>query len=133
MATNPPLKRKPIIPKPQEPTSISRKRAKTRDARTLAVQSADAALSATGELDVSAYVGAREFEIRALEEGMQQSKGALTTRAFQQVPRGLRRRTASHNVKRVPRRLRGRARREVSYSSYLFTLLWGIYAPMCIC
>ena len=45
---------------------------------------------------------------------MQRSKTALTSRAFQQVPRALRRRTASHNVKRVPRRLRARAKREVS-------------------
>lgn len=93
----------------------SRKRAKTLDARTLSAQSSDAALSATGELDVAAYVSAREFEIRALEKGMQQSKAALTARAFQQVPRALRRRTASHNVKRVPARLRARAKREVSH------------------
>ncbi|KAJ5542632.1 hypothetical protein N7535_005055 [Penicillium sp. DV-2018c] len=92
----------------------SRKRAKTFDARTLAVQSADAALSATGELDVAAYSAARAFEIQALEEGMQRSKNALTTRAFQKVPRALRRRTASHNVKRVPRRLRARAKREMA-------------------
>lgn len=89
------------------------KRAKTHDARTLAVQSADAALSATGELDVAAYAAARTFEIQALEEGMQRSKNALTTRAFQKVPRSLRRRTASHNVKRVPQRLKARAKREV--------------------
>lgn len=83
------------------------------NARTLAVQSADAALSATGELNVAAYAEAREFEIRSLEEGMQRSKSALTTRAFQKVPRSLRRRTASHNVKRVPSRLRARAKREM--------------------
>lgn len=102
------LKRKP----PQ--TAAARKRVKTFDARTLAAQSSDAALSASGELDVAAYVSAREFEIRALEKGMQQSRGALTSRAFQQVPRALRRRTASHNVKRVPQRLRARAKREVT-------------------
>ena len=44
---------------------------------------------------------------------MSDSKKALNTRAFQQVPRDLRRRTASHNVKRVPKRLRARAAREV--------------------
>ena len=102
--------------KPQ--TAADRKRAKTFDARTLAAQSSDAALSASGELNVAAYVSAREFEIRALERGIQQSKGVASTRAFQQVPRSLRRRTASHNVKRVPKRLRARAKREVrpSYS-----------------
>ncbi|RAH42684.1 ribonuclease P/MRP protein subunit POP1 [Aspergillus brunneoviolaceus CBS 621.78] len=93
--------------------AAARKRAKTFDARTLAVQTSDAALSVTGELDVAAYVEAREFEIRSLEAGMQRSRAALTSRAFQKVPRALRRRTASHNVKRVPRRLRARARREM--------------------
>ncbi|RAH76649.1 POPLD-domain-containing protein [Aspergillus japonicus CBS 114.51] len=93
--------------------AAARKRAKTFDARTLAVQTSDAALSVSGELDVAAYVEAREFEIRSLEAGMQRSRAALTSRAFQKVPRALRRRTASHNVKRVPRRLRARARREM--------------------
>jgi ribonuclease P/MRP protein subunit POP1 len=114
MASNQPEKRKSAFPGPQPGAAASRKRAKTFDARSLAVQSADAALSASGELNVAAYVEAREFEIRALESGMQRSKSALTSRAFQKVPRALRRRTASHNVKRVPRRLRARAKREVS-------------------
>ncbi|PWY83506.1 putative ribonuclease P complex subunit Pop1 [Aspergillus heteromorphus CBS 117.55] len=112
MALNPSSKRKPGN-NSNTITGAARKRAKTFDARSLAVQAADAALSASGELDVAAYVAAREFEIRSLESGMQRSKLALTSRAFQKVPRSLRRRTASHNVKRVPRRLRGRARREM--------------------
>ncbi|KAK2760271.1 hypothetical protein FQN54_002339 [Arachnomyces sp. PD_36] len=114
MALNPPSKRKPTSqPNPHLSASNNRKRAKTQDARTLAVQSSEAALSKTGELDVAAFVAAREFEIRALESGVQKSKSALSTRAFQKVPRHLRRRTASHNVKRVPSRLRARARREM--------------------
>src|SRR6266511_1998365 len=40
----------------------SRKRAKTQDARSIAVQSSGAALSKTGELDVSSFVQAREYE-----------------------------------------------------------------------
>ncbi|KKK25291.1 hypothetical protein P175DRAFT_0339185 [Aspergillus ochraceoroseus IBT 24754] len=116
MALNPPSKRKSAFPgqgHQNNNTAASRKRAKTYDARSLAVQSSEAALSATGELDVAAYLAAREFEIRSLESGIQRSKGALTSRAFQGVPRSLRRRTASHNVKRVPRRLRARAKREM--------------------
>ncbi|KAJ5887442.1 hypothetical protein N7495_007483 [Penicillium taxi] len=97
MASNP-AKRKQFNP---ETTGAARKRAKTFDARSLAVQSTNAALSATGELDVAAYSSARAFEIQALERGMQRSKDALTTRAFQKVPRSMRRRTASHNVKRM--------------------------------
>ncbi|KAL3431111.1 ribonucleases P/MRP protein subunit POP1-domain-containing protein [Aspergillus tetrazonus] len=106
-----PTKRKPAFA--SQNTAAARKRAKMIDARSLAVQSSSAALSATGELDVAAYVGAQEAAIRSLESGIQRSKAALTSRAFQQVPRSLRRRTASHNVKRVPRRLRARAKREM--------------------
>ncbi|KAL4883847.1 ribonucleases P/MRP protein subunit POP1-domain-containing protein [Aspergillus karnatakaensis] len=112
MAFNPSAKRKPAFAG-QQNSAAARKRAKNIDARSLAVQSSEAALSATGELDVAAYLKAREFEIRALESGIQRSKSALTSRAFQQVPRALRRRTASHNVKRVPARLRARAKREM--------------------
>ncbi|CAK41308.1 hypothetical protein CBS63078_9518 [Aspergillus niger] len=108
-----PAKRKPAAPNNNFSAAAARKRQKTFDARSLAVQAADAALSASGELDVAAYVEAREYEIRSLESGIQRSKNALTSRAFQKVPRSLRRRTASHNVKRVPKRLRARAKREM--------------------
>jgi ribonuclease P/MRP protein subunit POP1 len=122
MASNLPAKRKNPTTGPTSDQNYSgavRKRARTLDARALAVQSADAALSATGELDVAAYVGAREYEIRALEAGIEKSRGALASRAFQKVPRSLRRRTASHNVKRVPSRLRARAKREVRLTFYI--------------
>ncbi|KAL3472329.1 ribonucleases P/MRP protein subunit POP1-domain-containing protein [Aspergillus californicus] len=112
MALNPASKRKSGFPG-QQNSGAARKRAKTIDARSLAVQSSEAALSATGELDAAAYLKAREFEIHSLETGIKRSKSALASRAFQQVPRSLRRRTASHNVKRVPGRLRARAKREM--------------------
>ena len=41
------------------------------------------------------------------------SRAVLAQRAFQDVPRSLRRRSASHNVKRVPRRIREKATREM--------------------
>ena len=93
--------------------SAARKRQKTQAIRTMASQSTDAALSATGELNVASFVKAREYEIKALEKSMQKNRHGLTTRAFQHVPRKLRRRTARHNVKKVPRRLRRRAEKEV--------------------
>ncbi|KAK3713791.1 Ribonucleases P/MRP protein subunit pop1 [Vermiconidia calcicola] len=88
--------------------TTSHHRARQRDARTLSTQTAP-----SGSLDVDKFVAAREFEIHALEQGMQRSKKALNRRAFQQVPKELRRRTASHDVRRVPKRLRGRAGREM--------------------
>ena len=45
---------------------------------------------------------------------MQRSRKALNRRAFQQVPKELRRRGAAHDAKKVVKRLRGKARREVS-------------------
>ncbi|EMC94315.1 hypothetical protein BAUCODRAFT_157940 [Baudoinia panamericana UAMH 10762] len=88
-------------------------RAKQRDARTLATQTTGKAFK-NGELDLDKFVRAREYEIRALEEGLTRSKKALNRRAFQQVPKDLRRRTASHNVKKVPKRLRERAKKEMA-------------------
>ena len=88
------------------------KRVKTQYARAILTQTSDAALS-NGELDLQAFLKAREFEIKAFEDGMKRSKSGLNTRAFQEVPRDLRRRTASHNVKRVPKRLQRRAGREM--------------------
>ena len=56
---------------------------------------------------------------------MSGSKKALSSRAFQQVPRDLRRRTASHNVKRVPKRLRARAAKEVrQVNQFMAEELW---------
>jgi ribonuclease P/MRP protein subunit POP1 len=91
----------------------ARKRQKSNDARAIPVQRGATALSVTGDLDISTFIKARKFEIEALEQSMRRAKKALSTRAFQQVPRHMRRRTASHNAKKVPRRLRGRAEREV--------------------
>ncbi|KAL8999318.1 MAG: hypothetical protein Q9188_005911 [Gyalolechia gomerana] len=89
------------------------KRVKIDEARNILTQASDKALNNNGELDVSAFVKAREFEIKAMEASMGASKKALSSRAFQQVPNELRRRTASHNVKKVPKKLRSRAVREM--------------------
>ena len=104
------LKRKP--PPNNVLDSRQFKRTKLHDARALASQTSGKAFG-NGELDVDKFVKAREFEIKALENGVRKSRSVLSTRAFQSVPRDLRRRTASHNVKRVPQRLRTRAEIEV--------------------
>jgi ribonuclease P/MRP protein subunit POP1 len=65
-----------------------------------------------GELNVSHFLRAHENEIKALEGAMKVAKKGLTRRAFQDVPRDLRRRTGSHNPQRVPKRLRMQARKE---------------------
>ena len=91
------------------------KRVKTFNARNILAQASDKALNKNGDLDVSAFVKAREYEIKAMESSMGSSRMSLASRAFQQVPKDLRRRTASHNVKKIPKRLRARAAKEVCF------------------
>jgi ribonuclease P/MRP protein subunit POP1 len=110
-------KRKEAPTKNNSHSSASKKqktdhRARQRDARVLSTQTSSKAF-ANGALDVDAFVRAREFEMQALDSGLQRSKKALNRRAFQQVPKELRRRTASHNVKKVPKRLRERGKKEM--------------------
>ncbi|KAK0703481.1 ribonucleases P/MRP protein subunit POP1-domain-containing protein [Lasiosphaeria miniovina] len=92
-------------------TGRSLKRVKFQDARNIRTQPSDAALE-DGRLDLQKFLNARQFEIKALESSMQKCTSVNATRVFQQVPRAMRRRTASHNVRRVPKRLRARARKE---------------------
>ena len=101
--------------KREAPTAQQRdkKRVKLSDTSRILSQTSNKALNKKGEIDVGGYVGALQFEIRALEQNVKNSKHGLSTRAFQQVPRELRRRTASHNVKKVPKRLQKRAAKEV--------------------
>ena len=105
-------KRKENWPSSGLPDSHQRKRFKSQGARAIAVQSTGQAFQ-NGEIDVQKYVKSREFEIRALEDSLVRSRKSASGRAFQAVPRTLRRRTASHNVRRVPKRLRSRATKEV--------------------
>ena len=114
MTTNLPKKRKERD-QPDRPQSTSGdlKRVKCIDARTVLAQTSDKAFSKSGDLDVLSFVKAREFEIKAMEASIGTSKKVLASRAFQELPKDLRRRTASHNVKRVPKRVRMRAAREV--------------------
>ncbi|KAK3298435.1 ribonucleases P/MRP protein subunit POP1-domain-containing protein [Chaetomium fimeti] len=93
-------------------TSRSTKRVKFQDARNIRTQPSDAALE-DGKLDLQKFLNARQFEIKALENSMRKCKAINATRVFQQVPRAMRRRTASHNAKRVPKRLREQAKREM--------------------
>lgn len=108
------LKRKGPTGKSQDAEAKSRaKRLKILQVRDVRAGPSHTALNENKELDVSKFVKSREAEIQALETSITTSKSALSSRAFQQVPRHLRRRTASHNVKRVPQRLQARSIREV--------------------
>lgn len=90
----------------------SAKRAKHMDTRIINTQNLSQAFT-SGQIDVNQFVQAREYEIKALEAGMRLSKSGLSHRAFQKVPRSMRRRTASHNVGRVPKKYREKAREQM--------------------
>ncbi|EJT98701.1 POP1-domain-containing protein [Dacryopinax primogenitus] len=89
-----------------------RKRVRLLDARTISVQSPSTSNLPTS-IDVEQFTISRSFEISALQTAIASSSAASTTRAFQSVPRHLRRRAASHDVRRLPQRLRERARIEM--------------------
>ncbi|KAE9383432.1 POP1-domain-containing protein [Gymnopus androsaceus JB14] len=108
-----------------------RKKQKLAGARTIAVQSPDTTTNAAagpsrlgpiindklkqlpGAIDVEKFAEARSFEIDAMQTAMKTASSASTTRAWQVLPRHLRRRAASHNPRRVPLRLRDKARSEM--------------------
>ncbi|KAF9359856.1 hypothetical protein BGX26_011233 [Mortierella sp. AD094] len=75
--------------------------------------SVSGSLKAARTVDVVNFAEARAFEINAMHSAMESSKNSAVQRAFQSLPRNLRRRAASHNIKRLPVRLRERAKREV--------------------
>lgn len=90
-----------------------KKKSKLFNARRIIVQNTDDALK-DGRINVPAFVNARQREIEKLATAMQSSRTAASQRSFQSLPRSLRRRAASHDVKRIPKRLRARARQEMA-------------------
>ncbi|KAF3911213.1 hypothetical protein ABW20_dc0102311 [Dactylellina cionopaga] len=88
------------------------KRRKLLDAREISVQGSEAAFR-DGQFDIVSFVNSREYEIKSLLRSMNSSKNAQRKRAFQSLPRELRRRTAAHSASRVPKRVRAVARMEL--------------------
>ncbi|CDK28109.1 unnamed protein product [Kuraishia capsulata CBS 1993] len=64
-------------------------------------------------LHVPKLLSSTQNDLQRLEKALTAAKSGSSKRAFQSLPRSLRRRTASHNVKRVPKRMRARALREM--------------------
>ncbi|ODQ81657.1 hypothetical protein BABINDRAFT_174282 [Babjeviella inositovora NRRL Y-12698] len=91
----------------------SAKKQRLFNSRTIRTENVDPAFS-DGKLDVPSFMASREYEIRQLEHAQLRSKYSASTRVFQSLPRTLRRRAASHNVKRIPKRLRARALKEMA-------------------
>lgn len=102
------------------------KRNRIRNARSIRAEAVAASSTKTGtpsdlsesgsKLNVDQFISSRQFEVKQLQLAMHNSKAASSTRIFQALPRKLRRRTASHNVRRIPKRMRNRALREMRKS-----------------
>ncbi|KAG6906953.1 hypothetical protein DXG01_011213 [Tephrocybe rancida] len=115
----------------EEPTGREKKKMKMSAARTIAVQPVKAVsfsenavagpsksavnslIGLPSAIDVEKFSEARAFEIDAMHNAMKNASASSTSRAWQALPRHLRRRAASHDVRRVPLRLREKARAEM--------------------
>ncbi|KIM43164.1 hypothetical protein M413DRAFT_443976 [Hebeloma cylindrosporum] len=112
-----------------EMTGREKKKLKVSNARTIAVQPSamtsnavagpssskakDSLIGLPAALDVEHFIEARAFEIDAMHKAMKTASASSSYRVWQTLPRHLRRRAASHDVRRVPLRLRDRARAEM--------------------
>ncbi|WFD34080.1 ribonuclease P [Malassezia cuniculi] len=70
-------------------------------------------------LSLDDAISSRRAEILALHRAMKSAREAGNTRAWQLLPRHLRRRAASHNILRLPAYLRGKAKAELKASNTL--------------
>ncbi|WFD30939.1 ribonuclease P [Malassezia sp. CBS 17886] len=89
-----------------------------RPGRTPAAHAAIAPSAAVpSQLVLDEAIAARKADILALHRAMLHARETTNTRAWQLLPRSLRRRAASHNLLRLPVRLRGKARAELRASN----------------
>lgn len=95
---------------PPKPPNLRKE--KLFSSRTIRTENTDPSIK-DGILSIPDFLSSREYEINAFEQSQLNTKYASSTRVFQSLPRLLRRRTASHNVKRIPKRLRAKALREM--------------------
>ncbi|KAL9548705.1 hypothetical protein MBANPS3_005558 [Mucor bainieri] len=71
----------------------------------------------SGPIEANRYALARIMEINDMQHAIKKASYALNELAFQSLPRGLRRRAASHNINRLPARLRAKAAKEAHSSA----------------
>ncbi|CBQ73683.1 related to Ribonucleases P/MRP protein subunit POP1 [Sporisorium reilianum SRZ2] len=79
--------------------------------------SANATSTLPTSVELESLVSSRAFQIRSFLRSIKSAKSATTTRAWQLLPRHARRRAASHNLLRLPTRLRSKALAELRSST----------------
>ena len=75
------------------------------------------AVNLPGAIQVERFAEARAMEIMAFQQAIQSAAAFGNARVFQALPRHLRRRAASHNPTRVPKRVRSKAAAEIDPNS----------------
>ncbi|KAL5501441.1 POP1 [Sanghuangporus vaninii] len=108
-------------------TNTQRKKARLGEARKISVQFSEPRQQNTSSsssmeglpstIDVEKFAEIRGYEINAMKQAMDNVASAGTQRVWQSLPRHLRRRAASHDVRHVPARLRQKARAEMDTSA----------------
>ena len=78
-------------------------------------------------IKVEEFAESRAFEIHNMVEAIKAADRSSGKRLFQTLPRHMRRRAMSHNVKRMPARLRYRATLEVSLRNII------VFCYTCTC
>nr|CAG8480207.1 3392_t:CDS:10 [Entrophospora candida] len=104
----------------EQQSSRERKRAKKfsqRNIETFGEGSTKAPTYTPKIIDVLDFAEARAFEINAMNNALERSSQAKNSKVSQTLPRHLRRRAASHNVKRLPARLRQKATEEMEHDN----------------
>ncbi|CAO3590230.1 unnamed protein product [Absidia cylindrospora] len=101
---------------PQEQLTGREKRmVKNRDARRIeATTSNDQVMKLGTPFTAQQHANARLDQINTLQTSIKNASYAVNVLAFQSVPRDLRRRTASHDARRLPQKLRERAAKEIA-------------------
>ncbi|KAG7088510.1 hypothetical protein E1B28_012494 [Marasmius oreades] len=103
----------------------ARKKQKLSEVRQIAVQDQNGSITnlgpvihdsmknLPGAIDVEKFAESRSYEINAMQNAIKTASTSSTHRAWQLLPRHLRRRAASHDPRRVPVRLRAKAKAEM--------------------
>lgn len=95
-------------------SQLNKKKTRLYNSRNIKAQNSDPSYDQKDtKLNVPEFLESRKYEINAFELSQLKSKQALNSRCFQDLPRLMRRRAASHHISRIPKRLRSKALREM--------------------
>ena len=74
-------------------------------------------------VNVAEFIEARALEVSNTVKALREAESMEGKRVFQSLPRHMRRRAASYDIRRIPRNQRKMAAKEVSNSIYLATYM----------